>query len=105
MFYNKGVEISPKFTGKHRCQSLFSINLQAGSCHRLRLNFAKFLRTPIFRKICERLFLSVTEVFQNLLLFSEAVARRCSVKKMFLEISQNSQNYKILQNFKEHFFM
>ena len=42
------------------------------------LNIVRFLKAPILRKICEWL------------LLTKAVAQRCSVKKAFFEISQNS---------------
>ena len=48
VFYKKVVlKNFAKFTGKHLCQSLFLIKLQAlGLC--FPVNFAKFLRTPFF---------------------------------------------------------
>ena len=48
---------------------------------------AKFLRTPILKNICESLLLKINISVTN----SEAVVQRCSVKKLFLEISHNSQ--------------
>ena len=50
-------------------------------------SIAKFLRTLIFKNICERLILKISISVTN----SEAVVQKCSVKKVFLEISQNSQ--------------
>ena len=50
-------------------------------------SFAKFLRTLVLKNFCERLLLKISISVRNL----EAVVQRCSVKKMFLEISQNSQ--------------
>ena len=43
---------------------------------------AKFLRTPILKNICEPL-LKISISVTNL----EAVVQRCSVRKLFLEIS------------------
>ena len=57
-----------------------------------RVNFAKFLRTPFLQSTSGRLRLQFTiYIFTLLNIFSEAVAQRCSVKKMFLEILQNSK--------------
>ena len=47
---------------------------------------AKFLRTTIMKNICERLLLKISMSVTNL----EAVVQKCSVKKVFLEILQNS---------------
>ena len=47
-------------------------------------SIAKFLKPPILRNNCERLLLEISISVTN----SEAVVQRCSVKKMFLEISQ-----------------
>ena len=52
-----------------------------------RSSIAKFLRTIILKNICNRLLLKITISVKN----SEAVVRKCSVKKVFLEISRNSQ--------------
>ena len=41
--------------------------------------------------LCVRLSKNITKCFFLNKVFSEAVVRRCSVKKVFLEISQNSQ--------------
>ena len=53
-----------KITGKHICLRFFLIKLQAFSFIKKRLQhkyfpvkFAKFLRIPIFKNICERLLL------------------------------------------------
>ena len=48
---------------------------------------AKFLRALILKNICERLLVKIGISVTN----SEAVAQRSSVKKVFLEILQNSQ--------------
>ena len=48
---------------------------------------AKFLRTIILKNICEWLLVKISISVTN----SEAVAQRSSVKKVFLEILQNSQ--------------
>ena len=50
-------------------------------------SIAKFLRTPILKNICERLLLKISISVTN----SEAAVQKCSVKKLLLEISQNSQ--------------
>ena len=50
-------------------------------------SIVKFLRAPILENICERLLRKISISVTN----SEAVVQRCSVKKAFLEISQNSQ--------------
>ena len=47
----------------------------------------KFLRTLTLKNICERLLVKISISVRN----SEVVAQRSSVKKMFLEILQNSQ--------------
>ena len=51
-----------------------------------RSSISKFLRTLILKNICKRLLLKITISVKN----SEAVVRMCSVKNVFLEISQNS---------------
>ena len=48
---------------------------------------AKFLRTLILKNICERLLVKISISVTN----SEAVPQKSSVKKVFLEILQNSQ--------------
>ena len=48
---------------------------------------AKFLRTLILKNICERLLVEISIPVTN----SGAVAQESSVKKVFLEILQNSQ--------------
>ena len=48
---------------------------------------AKILRTHILKKICERLLVKISISVTN----SESVAQRSSIKKVFLEILQNSQ--------------
>ena len=48
---------------------------------------AKILRTHILKKICERLLVKISISVTN----SESVAQRSSMKKVFLEILQNSQ--------------
>ena len=49
-----------KFTGKHLCQSLFLIKLQAEACNFIKkrlwhrcfhVNFVKFIRTPFYRTL------------------------------------------------------
>ena len=49
-----------KFTGKHLCQSLFLIKLQASACNFIKkrlwhrcfhVNFVKFIRTPFYRTL------------------------------------------------------
>ena len=69
------------FAGKYLCWSLLR-NFIKKRLKRMCLpvKLAKYLRTPILKNICEWL-----------LLQSEAVVQRCSVKKVFLEMLQNSQ--------------
>ena len=65
------------------------------------MDIAKFLRTLILKIVCERLLLvsdmfivvskTTVEKIQNYYRNTEAVVQMCSVKKVFLEISQNSQ--------------
>ena len=50
-------------------------------------SIGKLLRTLILKNICERLLLKINISLTN----SEAVVQRSSVKKVLLEISQNSQ--------------
>ena len=70
VFFKKGVlKNFANFTGKHRCQSLFEkvAGLQAcQTCNFIKkrlqhrcfpMKLAKFLRTPILKNICKRLFL------------------------------------------------
>ena len=70
VFFKKGVlKNFANFTGKHRCQSLFKkvAGLQAcQTCNFIKkrlqhrcfpMKLAKFLRTPILKNICKRLFL------------------------------------------------
>ena len=56
------------------------------------MNFAKFLRTPFLRNTSGRLVLDIFILidYSVILDLPEAVAQRCSVKKVFLKISQNS---------------
>ena len=63
------------FTGKHLCWNIFLIH----TCFPVK--FANFSRTSFSKNIWERLLLRKLE----------AVVQKCSVKKVFLEISQNSQ--------------
>ena len=48
---------------------------------------AKFLRALVLKNICERLLVKISISVTN----SEEAAQRSSVKKLFLEILQNSQ--------------
>ena len=54
-------------------------------------SIAKFLRSLILKNICEWLLLKIRISVTN----SEAVVQRISVKKLFLEVSQNSQRSKV----------
>ena len=75
-------KVPQKFRSSHRrCSVKEGLLLERGP------STAKFLRALILKNICERLLLKISISVIN----SEAVAQRCSVKKMFLEISQNSQ--------------
>ena len=59
---------------------------------RFLVNITKFIRTLILKKICERLLLAVWEenrIFKHLQKQPPKVF--CDVKKLYLEISQNSQ--------------
>ena len=110
MFYKKRVLRNfAKFTGKHLCQSLILnkvTGLRPALWHRcFPANLAKFLRTPIFTKhlwwlllyksyFKSEFSLYVTEVAEkalSILFLTEAVTQRCSIKNVFLEILQNSQ--------------
>ena len=51
------------------------------------LQYYEVLRTPILNSNCERLLLKISISVTN----SEVVVQRCSAKKLFLEISQNSK--------------
>ena len=51
------------------------------------VRFAKFLRTPILKIICEGLLLSVRVLNAVRKIFAEAAAQKCSTKKVFLKIS------------------
>ena len=53
------------FIGKHLCWSLFLINLQAIRHRCFPVNIVHFLRTPILKNICERLFLFKTYVLSE----------------------------------------
>ena len=85
-----------KFTGKHLCQSLRPATLlKKRLWHRcFPLNFEKFLRKGFLQNTSGRLLLQN----HDLLFFVQkchhhfpgAAVRRCSVKKVFSEISQNS---------------
>ena len=50
-------------------------------------SIAQFFRTPILENVCEWLLLKINISMTN----SEALIQSCSVEKLFLEISQNSQ--------------
>ena len=77
MFYEKGVlKNFEKFTKKHLCVSLL-FNKVAG------------LRPATLLK--NRPYLRCFPVNFSKFLRTEAVVRRCSIKKVFSEISQNSQ--------------
>ena len=109
VFCKKGVLRNfTKFTGKHLCQSLFFnkvAGLRPATLLKKRLwhrcfpvNFVKFLRTPFFIEHLWWLlffipiyFFSFTVNWDIKTLTTEAVVRGCSAKKVFLEISQNSQ--------------
>ena len=87
------LKISLNFIGEHLCKGLF-FNKVGGLRPTLLkgefpVNFAKFLRRPIWQNTSR----NALESFRTFTLktISEAVVRRCSVKKVFLEISQNSQ--------------
>ena len=53
----------------------------------------RFLKTAVLKKnSCSQLFLAILKsMFNHLFKHGEAVVQRCSVKKVFLEISRNSQ--------------
>ena len=79
--------------GKHLCKGHFfnkvgglRLTLLQGE---FPVNFAKFLRTPFWQKPPG----IALETFRTFTLKTilEPVVRRCSVKKVLLEISQNSQ--------------
>ena len=101
VFYKKPVHKNfAIFTEKHLYWSLLSIKKRLQ--HRcFPVDIAKFLRTLILKIVCERLLLvsdmfivvskTTVEKIQNYYRNTEAVVQRCSVKKVFLEISQNSQ--------------
>ena len=86
------------FTGRHLCWSLFLIKLQAFIKKRLRhrcfpLNIAKIFKNSFFYitppvAAYRSMRPDVTEQFPHK---SKVVVRRCSVKQVFLNISQNSQ--------------
>ena len=117
VFCKKGVLRNlAKFTGKHLCQSLF-------------FNFEKFLRTPFLTEHLRWLLLKIEKCcisnLKNLLSCfknveniraaawyrtdwgTEAVARRCSVKKVFLEILKETLgqvfSWKFCEIFKNNF--
>ena len=73
------LKTSVKFLGKHICWILFSVNLQT-----LSLKFYQMKDYIIFFN--EKVF-----YLENIFLTAEAVVRRCSQKKVFLEILQNLQ--------------
>ena len=77
MFLKKSV-LSTKFTEEHLKWSkiLDKVTCENGSITVVSLHFVKFFRTALLSNICER---------------PEAVVQKCSVKKVFLEIPQNSQ--------------
>ena len=86
MFFKKGVQKNfTTFTEKHVLESFF--NKKACNFIKKRLQhrcvpvkFAKFLRTSLLQNTSGGCFL--------ILLYSEAVDRWCSAKKIFLQISQ-----------------
>ena len=94
VFCKKGVlRIFAKFTGKHLCQSLFFNNVAGNFIKKETLaqvffcefcenskNTFSFLRWLLLERPCNKM--------KNIT--SEAVVRRCFVKKVFLETSQNS---------------
>ena len=70
------LKTSVKFLGKHMCWVLFSINLQT-------------LSLKFYWKTTSWIFFNKKVLSWKHLFKAEAVVRRCSQKKMFLEISQN----------------
>ena len=98
MFWNKYVLINfGIFTGKHLCWSLFLIKLQAWSdLLRKDSNFGVFLlilwhlRIPNLKKTCNYFFRTKFGYSINEARYRSS-HRMCSVKKVFLEMSQNSQ--------------
>ena len=87
------------FTGKYFIGVSFLIKLQSWGLqinwkrHWLRcshLTVEKILRTPCFREYFRWLFLEVFMLSISLCEQREAITQSCSVKKVFLEISQNS---------------
>ena len=108
VFSEKGViKNFTKFTGKHLCQILFFFRpatlLKKRLCHRcFPANFVKFSRTPFFIEHLRWLLLEMACYYRLEMLLSfreicqficsanrltEAVVRRCSVKKMLLKFS------------------
>ena len=56
------------------------------------------IKTIIYEAFILKVFVP-NVVFLSIKVQSEAVARRCSVKRVFLKITQNSQNKPVLESF------
>ena len=71
-----------KFTGKHLCQILFFNKIAGGACN--------FIEKETLAQVfpCEFSEISKNTFFYRTLLVATS-GQRCSVKKLFLEISQN----------------
>ena len=80
------------FTGKHPFSIRRPATIKKRFQHRcFPLKLVKFLRRPIFKSIYEWLFLGKPFEIMEFIVSLEKVIERCSMKKVFLEISQNSQ--------------
>ena len=79
----------PNLIGKHLCWSLQALK----PIILLKRDFRTCFSCIICETVKNTLFYRTPNSFQTNILFlcPEAVARRCSVKKLFLKISQNSQ--------------
>ena len=95
VFLRKGVlKICSKFSREHPCRIVISVKLQRSfieialrhGCSPVHL--LHIFRTPFPKSTPGRLFLTLLVWYVHA---AEAVIRRCSAKKVFLRISQNSQ--------------
>ena len=94
---NMFLKISQKFTGKHLCQSLFLIKLQASSCNFIKkrlwqrcflVNFVKFLRMAFLQNSFGRLLLK-TSIYKYLQFWIPAIQNHIgkAVKQKCWEIT------------------
>ena len=84
-----------KFTGKPFCQGLF-LNKVAGLRYKgFPVNFVKFVKTPFLQNTSGRLLLKLFLMWMFWKRFQSS-SWRCSVKKVFLKISQNLQGIHLL---------